>query len=158
MALPGSGQISLGDIAGELGVSLSNVSLRSMSSTAGFSTPDSVSDFYGYSNVTTSDITIYRYATSTSARVSIVTSSFEQSFSSNYRITQVFTVNYYNYEGGYSFNQNYTFYFNFDNTYEGTLVSVNIPTIRGTAINYAFASGTPTLTDYGNPVNLTGWS
>ena len=48
MALPGSGQISLGDIAGELGVSLSNVSLRSMSSTAGFSTPDSVGEFYGY--------------------------------------------------------------------------------------------------------------
>lgn len=52
MALPGSGQLSLGDIAGELGVSLSNVSLRSMSSTAGFSTPDSVSEFYGYSGVT----------------------------------------------------------------------------------------------------------
>lgn len=52
MALPGSGQISLGDIAGELGISLSSVSLRSMSSTAGFSTPDYVSDFYGYSNLT----------------------------------------------------------------------------------------------------------
>lgn len=48
MPLPGSGQLSLGDIAGELGVTLSNVSLRSMSSTAGFSTPDSVSEFYGY--------------------------------------------------------------------------------------------------------------
>lgn len=52
MALPGSGQLSLGDIAGELGVSLSSVSLRSMSSTAGFSTPDAVTEFYGYSNVT----------------------------------------------------------------------------------------------------------
>lgn len=52
MALPSSGQLSLGDIAGELGVSLSNVSLRSMSSTAGFSTPDSVSEFYGYLNAT----------------------------------------------------------------------------------------------------------
>ncbi len=52
MALPGSGQLSLGDIGGELGLSLSNLSLRSMSSTAGFSTPDAVSDFYGYSNLT----------------------------------------------------------------------------------------------------------
>lgn len=52
MALPSSGQLSLSAIAGELGVSLSNVSLRSMSSTAGFSTPDSVSEFYGYSYVT----------------------------------------------------------------------------------------------------------
>lgn len=52
MALPSSGQLSLSAIAGELGVSLSNVSLRSMSATAGFSTPDAVSEFYGYSNVT----------------------------------------------------------------------------------------------------------
>ena len=52
MALPSSGQLSLSAIAGELGVTLSNVSLRSMSSTAGKSTPDAVSEFYGYSNVT----------------------------------------------------------------------------------------------------------
>jgi hypothetical protein len=49
MALPSSGQLSFSAIAGELGVSLSNVSLRSMSSTAGKSTPDAVSEFYGYS-------------------------------------------------------------------------------------------------------------
>jgi hypothetical protein len=53
MALPGSGELSLGDIAGELGVGLSNVSLRSMSSTAGKSTPDAVSEFYGYSAAVT---------------------------------------------------------------------------------------------------------
>jgi len=52
MALPGSGPLSLGDIAGELGVALSNVSLRNMSSTAGKSTPDSISEFYGYSAIT----------------------------------------------------------------------------------------------------------
>lgn len=51
MALPGSGPLSFSAIAGELGVSLSNVSLRSMSSTAGFSTPDAVSEFYGYSGL-----------------------------------------------------------------------------------------------------------
>lgn len=52
MALPSSGPLSLGDIAGELGLSLSNLSLRDMSSTAGFSTPDAVSEFYGYSAIT----------------------------------------------------------------------------------------------------------
>jgi len=50
MALPGSGQLRFSAIASELGVSLSNVSLRNMSSSAGFSTPDRVGDFYGYGN------------------------------------------------------------------------------------------------------------
>lgn len=50
MPLPGSGQLSFSAIASELGVSLSNVSLRNMSSSASFSTPDRVSDFYGYSS------------------------------------------------------------------------------------------------------------
>lgn len=49
MALQTSGQIALSDIATELSVSLSNVSLRSMSSTAGFTQPDAITDFYGYS-------------------------------------------------------------------------------------------------------------
>lgn len=48
MALPSSGQLSLNDIRVELGLAQSNVSLRSMSNTAGFSTPDAVSEFYGY--------------------------------------------------------------------------------------------------------------
>lgn len=47
MALPTSGPLSFSMIAGELGAS-SPYSLRSMSSSAGFNTPDSVSDFYGY--------------------------------------------------------------------------------------------------------------
>jgi hypothetical protein len=49
MALPSSGPLSFSAIANELGTSLSNVSLRGMSNSAGFSTPDSVSEFYGYS-------------------------------------------------------------------------------------------------------------
>jgi hypothetical protein len=49
MALPGSGALNLGDIATEQGIGIYNVSMRSMSSTAGFSTPDSVSEFYSYS-------------------------------------------------------------------------------------------------------------
>lgn len=55
MALQSSGQISLSDIANEQSVSLSNVSLRSMSSTAGFSSPDAVSEFYGYSSQVAND-------------------------------------------------------------------------------------------------------
>ena len=53
MPLQTSGQISFSDIAAEQGVSLTNVSFRSMSATAGFSTPDSISEFYGYSNTDT---------------------------------------------------------------------------------------------------------
>ena len=48
MALQSSGQISLNDIATELALT-PPFSLRSMSSTAGFSSPDTISDFYGYS-------------------------------------------------------------------------------------------------------------
>ena len=51
MALPSSGQLSLNDIKTELSAASTNVSLRSMSSTAGKSTPDAVSEFYGYSNI-----------------------------------------------------------------------------------------------------------
>ena len=47
MALPTSGQLSFSAIAVELSIS-TPYSLRTMSSIAGFSTPDAVSDFYGY--------------------------------------------------------------------------------------------------------------
>ena len=52
MALQSSGKIEMSEIAAEMGESLSNVSLGSMSDDAGFSAPDQMSDFYGYSNVT----------------------------------------------------------------------------------------------------------
>jgi hypothetical protein len=52
MALQSSGQISLNDIATELALT-PPFSLRSMSSAAGFSTPDAVSEFYGYSAAVT---------------------------------------------------------------------------------------------------------
>jgi len=50
MALPGSGKISLSDIAIELGLSTSNISLRNMSASAtpSKSQPDAISEFYGY--------------------------------------------------------------------------------------------------------------
>jgi hypothetical protein len=47
MALPGSGQLSFSAIATELGAG-TPYSLRSMSDFVSFSTPDAVSDFYGY--------------------------------------------------------------------------------------------------------------
>jgi len=51
MALPSSGNpLSFNQIRTELGLSQSNSSLRSMSNQAGKSTPDAVSEFYGFSN------------------------------------------------------------------------------------------------------------
>ena len=46
MPLPSSGQLSINQIRTEFGTS--NGSLRTLSSLAGFSTPDKISDFYGY--------------------------------------------------------------------------------------------------------------
>ena len=51
MALPSVGNpLSFSQIRTELSAASTNVSLRSMSSTAGKTTPDAVSEFYGYSN------------------------------------------------------------------------------------------------------------
>ena len=51
MAVPSSGQLrEYADIGTEIGVAQSNVSLRGMSQTAGFSAPDAMSEFYGYSS------------------------------------------------------------------------------------------------------------
>ena len=47
MALPGSGQISLDQIRTELGTSSGD--FRTLHAAAGFSTPDSISEFYGFS-------------------------------------------------------------------------------------------------------------
>lgn len=49
MALQTSGTISMSDIAAELSVSNSNLSLRTLSANAGKSVPDAISEFYGYS-------------------------------------------------------------------------------------------------------------
>ena len=51
MAVPSSGQLGLyADIGTELGVTQSDVSLGTMSNTTGFTDPDAMSEFYGYSN------------------------------------------------------------------------------------------------------------
>ena len=60
MAVPSSGQLrEYADIGVELGVAQSNVSLRGMSAIAGFSTPDAMSEFYGYSGCTTDTLQIF---------------------------------------------------------------------------------------------------
>jgi len=51
MAVPSSGELELyGDIGTEIGVAQSNVTLHGMSQTAGFTPPDAMSEFYGYSS------------------------------------------------------------------------------------------------------------
>lgn len=52
MALQSSGAISIDNIRTELQQAQGNNSLRSLSATAGKSTPDAMSDFYGYSFAT----------------------------------------------------------------------------------------------------------
>lgn len=46
--IPASGQITMYQIAFEMGLSTTNISLRNISSVAGFSSPDAITDFYGY--------------------------------------------------------------------------------------------------------------
>lgn len=69
MSLPSSGPLSLNDIRVELQQSQGNNSLRSMSNTAGFSTPDAVSEFYGFSylNYNTFEINSVPYSSSSEA-------------------------------------------------------------------------------------------
>ena len=52
MALPTTGPLSINDIRVELGASSTNQSLRTFSTSAGFSSPDAISDFYGFSSYT----------------------------------------------------------------------------------------------------------
>ena len=51
MALPSSGTLSLNDIRVELQQAQANSSLDALSNLAGFTNPDSVSEFYGYSYI-----------------------------------------------------------------------------------------------------------
>jgi hypothetical protein len=52
MALPTSGPLSINDIRVELGASAINQSLGAFSDTAGFAAPDAITDFYGFSSLT----------------------------------------------------------------------------------------------------------
>ena len=70
MAVPSSGELELyGDIGTELGVAQSNVTLHGMSQTAGFSAPDAMSEFYGYSGVSSPLSTVIYSGTGTDVGV-----------------------------------------------------------------------------------------
>ena len=64
MSLPSSGALSISMIKTELGSG--NNSLRALSAQAGFSTPDAISEFYGYTYATNSG-TLYYVGINTSA-------------------------------------------------------------------------------------------
>lgn len=72
MALPSSGQISISQIKTEL--NSSSGSLRGLSAAAGKSTPDAMSEFYGYSNRSISFSNLYSigYTGSVSGTVTVV--------------------------------------------------------------------------------------
>ena len=61
MALPNSGPLSINDIRVELGASSTNQSLGAFSDTVGLIAPDKISDFYGFSNLTSFYITAQGY-------------------------------------------------------------------------------------------------
>jgi hypothetical protein len=63
MPLPSSGPISGSQIGTELGISTGPYSLRNMSASASFSSPDAMSEFYGYSSAY--NVTIYSRAGAT---------------------------------------------------------------------------------------------
>lgn len=63
MPLPSSGTITINQIRNELGTS--NGSLRYLSSLAGKSTPDAMSEFYGYSNTVAIALYFNKYPTFT---------------------------------------------------------------------------------------------
>ena len=68
MALQSSGRISFGDIRTELGTS--SGSMRELSSLANFSTPDAISEFYGYPPNNTTTTTTAAPTTTTTTTVS----------------------------------------------------------------------------------------
>jgi len=66
MALPSSGPLSLNDIRVELQQAQANSSLDALSNLAGFTNPDAVSEFYGYSYAAYNTFAIYNNPFSTS--------------------------------------------------------------------------------------------
>jgi len=73
MPLPSSGQLSMGYIRAELGLS-GQVSLQAMSNAAGLTTqPYTIDEFHGYSNVQTVVVDLEYFATTTSWNANSVT-------------------------------------------------------------------------------------
>jgi len=154
MALPTSGPLSFSQIDTEIGGNLSDVSLRAMSNFAGFSTPDSVSEFHGWGAAVTSDIGVRRWVDSNSVIVQIQETTNPQSFASNYTIGQSFFVQWYNYQYNYSFGSSYYRDFSFDNTFNGETRSYILVVPWNSFPQYGYPDGNPTFDTGGLPVNL----
>jgi len=88
MAVPSSGKLELyGDIGTELGVAQSNVTLHGMSQTAGFTPPDAMSEFYGYSPINEPYIDLNAVSLQSD---SITNTFYSNSFSLSYDGTKVY--------------------------------------------------------------------
>tara|TARA_B110001452_G_C15122350_1_gene391193 strand:- start:507 stop:917 length:411 start_codon:yes stop_codon:yes gene_type:complete len=104
MALQSSGQIEMSEIAAELGESLSNVSLGTMSDDAGLSAPDQMSDFYGYSHSSSSSFSSSkRGSTSNTACGSLVNQTYYHNNGSGGSSTYVDVNDYVYFDSNMSF-------------------------------------------------------
>lgn len=59
MAISSSGSVSFSQLTQELDIAQSNVNMRTMSTLLNKTTPDSISEFYGYNNVVTNGLGLY---------------------------------------------------------------------------------------------------
>lgn len=115
MAVPSSGPLELyGDIQNELGGAQANTSLHGMSVEAGFSTPDAMSDFYGYvdavlptvttGNAGASDTSMTVYGSNTDGGGTITERGFYFGTSTNRASNPKYTVT----AGAGNFNRGFT--------------------------------------------------
>lgn len=125
MALQSSGQISISDIKAEQ--NNANNSLRGLSAVAGFSTPDAMSEFYGYSSGPSelSYITL-KIDPLSSNQLKFTLENFDGAWSndSSKRLYFDITLNLYqyNWRGAASYRQNHIF---------------SLPLVRGTSYSVA---------------------
>jgi hypothetical protein len=133
MALPSSGPLSFQDIATELGVN-PPLSLASMSTTAGFTAPYAVTDFYGYSGggIVTDGLVVNLDAGNSSSYSGTGTTWTDISGNGN-NVTLINAPTYSSNNGGY-------LTFNASNQYgEGTDLDLDYITIEGWV--YSTANG-----------------
>tara|TARA_B100000780_G_scaffold28156_1_gene17857 strand:- start:359 stop:1141 length:783 start_codon:yes stop_codon:yes gene_type:complete len=89
MALPTSGPISGSQIAAEVGVSSTNISLGGMADSASFASPDAYSDFYGFSGLTFTSFQTSKKVSSSSSTACSQTVNFARFTSGNPSSVQV---------------------------------------------------------------------
>jgi len=123
MALPSSGPLSFQDIATELGVN-PPLSLAAMSTTAGFTAPFEVTDFYGYSGggVITNGLVFYVDASNPASYSGTGTTWFDLS-PNGYNATLSGNATYNSGNGGYISLQSNTGFINFGSVSAGSNTS-----------------------------------